>query len=45
MKKAIDKVWMKNTDDHGNWNNHRFVPWAENADRLSTGVNRKSNHR
>lgn len=38
MKKAIDKVWMHNTDDHGNWNNRRFIPWVGNNDRISTGV-------
>ena len=33
MKKAIDKVWWRNTDDHGNWNNHRFIPWRNNLGR------------
>ena len=45
MKKAIDKVWMKNTDNHGNWNNHKFIPWAGNLDRHSTGVNRAKDHK
>lgn len=41
MKKAIDKVWWRNTDDHGNWNNHKFIPWASNLGRQETGLARR----
>ena len=41
MKKAIDYVWWNNTDDHGNWNNDKFIPWANNLGRMQTGVNRR----
>ena len=25
--KKLKKWWLKNTDDHGNWNNHRYSFW------------------
>lgn len=37
MKKAIDKVWWKHTDDHGNWNRKKFIPWKSYLTRVDTG--------
>ena len=44
MKKAIDYVWWNNTDNHGNWNNKKFIPWAGNLGRMETGVAKRRHH-
>lgn len=37
LKKAIDHVYWRNTDDHGNWNNKKFIPWKSFLTRVDTG--------
>lgn len=37
LSKAIDRVWWKHTDDHGNWNRKNFIPWNSLLTRIDTG--------